>query len=169
MDGVLKKVDEQLGKLRQALEQQKAELRESMDNTLKAVNQRQKSEPKAPTLPVVDNLILPPDLRKWRTAHVLAWLVFDRGLKQYVLPFHEASIDGIVLVTHVTEGWSQPLLSDTPSHIILVIHIALENLILPFIHILDAPSPPLSPTSSCSSSHHFRQPDGPFHPHSSTL
>ena len=104
MDVALKKVDDQLSKLRQALEQQKNELRESMDSTLKAVNQRQKPELKPPVLPVVDNLLLPPDLRKWRTAHVLAWLVFDRGLKQYVLAFHEASIDGIVLVTHVTEG-----------------------------------------------------------------
>jgi hypothetical protein len=66
----------------QELRQQRDELKDTLAQTLAAT---QKKEKKEPALPVVERLLLPPDVRKWRAAHVLAWVVFDLGAS-YLLP-----------------------------------------------------------------------------------
>jgi hypothetical protein len=49
----------------------------------------------------INNMQLPTDIRKWRNAHVQAWLGFVLELPQYIDAFHKASVDGPVLLKNV--------------------------------------------------------------------
>lgn len=50
-----------------------------------------------------DDVKLPNDIRKWRNAHVQAWVAFQMELPQYIDSFQEASIDGLMLLNYVDE------------------------------------------------------------------
>ena len=92
IDAVNKKVagvESALTLVVQELRQQRDELKDTLAQTLAST---QKKEKKEPALPVVERLLLPPDVRKWRAAHVLAWVVFDLGAcyplpSPYLTPF----------------------------------------------------------------------------------
>lgn len=55
----------------------------------------------------VNAIKLPSDVKQWRSAHVQAWISFQMELPQYAESFQKASIDGLVLIKHVTRDTLQ--------------------------------------------------------------
>ena len=47
------------------------------------------------------NLTMPHNVLTWRTVHVMAWLCYKLELPQYIETFHNASIDGLLLIKHI--------------------------------------------------------------------
>jgi hypothetical protein len=61
----------------------------------------------------VNSLKLPADVKQWRSAHVQAWISFQMELPDYAVPFQKASIDGLVLLKHITKDTLQKSLEIT--------------------------------------------------------
>lgn len=68
------------------------------------------------TMTELQNVSLPRNVYDWRAAHIQAWISLRLDLPQYIQAFHDASIDGIVLLKFVDEdvlkdslGVSMPL------------------------------------------------------------
>lgn len=58
----------------------------------------------------VPRLKMPVNIKAWRNVHVKAWLLYKVELPQYIKAFHEASIDGILLLKYMDdENMSQNL------------------------------------------------------------
>ncbi|KAJ1417444.1 hypothetical protein B484DRAFT_453961 [Ochromonadaceae sp. CCMP2298] len=61
----------------------------------------------------VSSVKLPPDVKQWRSAHVQAWVSFEKELPAYAPHFQRASVDGLVLLRHVTMDTLQGALGIT--------------------------------------------------------
>ena len=55
---------------------------------------------------------LPNDIGEWRTKHAQAWLAHTMELPQYVPAFKKASIDGTLLVNHVSESHLEEMIGE---------------------------------------------------------
>jgi Ca2+-binding EF-hand superfamily protein len=75
----------------------------------KMSSQHQEKEEESPlpwhgmTMTELQNVSLPRNVYAWRAAHVQAWISLRLDLPQYIQQFHDASIDGIVLLKFVDE------------------------------------------------------------------
>ena len=49
------------------------------------------------------NVKLPSDVCQWRTIHVQAWLAFKMELPMYMDAFQKASVDGLLLIRHISD------------------------------------------------------------------
>jgi hypothetical protein len=82
-----------------ALAQQNKMLTASIDNLSKELHKERQS--KSPQRNALKQVKLPADVKKWRCAHVQAWLAVRLELPQYTEAFQQASIDGLVLLNHI--------------------------------------------------------------------
>ena len=58
------------------------------------------------------NVSLPSDISKWKNKHAQAWLAHTMELPQYVDGFKKASIDGSLLVHHMTESHMEEMIGE---------------------------------------------------------
>ena len=61
------------------------------------------------------NVSLPNDISKWKNKHAQAWLAHTMELPQYVEGFKKASIDGSLLVHHMTESHMEEMIGERES------------------------------------------------------
>ena len=79
-----------------------------IDESLNKLSSEQKKEEDSlpwhgMTMTELQNISLPRNVYDWRAAHIQAWISLRLDLPQYIQPFHDASIDGIVLLKFVDE------------------------------------------------------------------
>ena len=55
------------------------------------------------TISELQNISLPRNVHNWRAAHIQAWISLKMDLPQYIQQFHDASIDGILLLKFVDD------------------------------------------------------------------
>ena len=74
---------------------------------MKQMNNKKSDEATGPwhgmSMSELQSVALPRNIYSWRTAHVQAWLSFKMDLPQYTQAFHDASVDGTLLLKHVDE------------------------------------------------------------------
>jgi hypothetical protein len=92
----------------EAMEKQNENLKKTIEKLTKKIHAQEKEaktpvgdQLAAPPVQEIQDLQLPKDIAKWRTAHVQAWLAFEVELPQYLDNFATASIDGLVLLNHI--------------------------------------------------------------------
>ena len=93
----------------EAMEKQNEDLKKTIERLTKKLNTQEKAQQVAPTgdqlvapqIQDIQDLQLPKDIAKWRTAHVQAWLAFEMELPQYLDVFAVASVDGLVLLNYI--------------------------------------------------------------------
>eukprot|EP01034_Spumella_vulgaris_P039156 gene39156-48362_t len=99
-------LEKERGELMAAMALQNANLTKSLEALTASLNQERAEKKKQPKdnmkIHEINELKLPADVKQWRSAHVQAWVAFQMELPQYMESFQHASVDGLVLINHIT-------------------------------------------------------------------
>jgi Ca2+-binding EF-hand superfamily protein len=125
-DTMKRQLQQELERERRSMEEMLSSQNQKLDDTLKRLSKVQLSaqpppEPLKPwhgmSISEINAIKLPLNITTWRTAHVQAWLSLQLDLPQYIQSFYDSSIDGLVLLKHITaEVLEEAVGVTTPLH-----------------------------------------------------
>jgi Ca2+-binding EF-hand superfamily protein len=99
--------------LKKTMKQQAELLQQNLADMKRQLEEKSKKSSEL----VLDQVKLPKRISEWRAAHVQAWMAYQMDLPQYVPAFEEASVDGLLLLSYITdESLSDDLGITTPLH-----------------------------------------------------